>query len=116
VPAAGERGTVTEKSESGRLRRDRPLSVWTALLLLAFLVLLAAGSDFALYASVADHYRRHGHIGLPLDVTGMAITFTSLAVYACIAVPKEIRKGAASKHAPKPHTSADQRHAPSKSP
>ena len=112
MPAAGKRGTVTENAETGRVRRSRPLSVWTALSLLTFLVLLAAGSDFALYASVADHYRRHGHIGLPLDVTGMAIAFTSLAVYACIAVPKEIRKSAASKHAPKHDTSADQRRSP----
>lgn len=112
MPVAGERGKVSEESESGRLRRNRPLSVWSALLLLVLPILLAAGSDFALYASVADHYRRHGHIGLPLDVTGMAIAFTSLAVYACVAVPKEIRKGAASKHAQKHDAPADQRRSP----
>lgn len=116
MPAVSERGKVTEKSESGRLRRNRPLSVWSALLLLALLVVLAAGSDFALYASIADHYRRHGHIGLPLDVTGMAIAFTSLAVYACIAVPKEFRKGAASKHAQQQDTPASQRRSQRKPP
>lgn len=75
------------------MRRNRPLSVRSALLMLALLALLAAGSDFALYASVADHYHRHGHIGLPLDVTAMALTFTALAVYASIAITKELRKG-----------------------
>lgn len=116
MPAAGKRGTVTENAETGRLRRSRPLSVWTALLLLAFLVLLAAGSDFALYASVADHYRRHGHIGLPLDVTAMALAFTALAVYACVAISKELRKSAASKHGQKHGTPADQSLSPRKPP
>ncbi len=105
-----------EKNEWGRLRRNRPLSVRSALLLLALLVLLAAGSDFALFASVADHYRQHGHIGLPLDVTGMAIAFTSLAVYACIAIPRELRKSAASKHSQKHDTPAEQRRSPRKPP
>ncbi len=116
TPAAGERGRANEESEWGRLRRNRPLSVRSALLLLALLALLAAGSDFALYASVVDHYRRHGHIGVPLDLAGMAVTFTVLEVYACIATLKELRKGAASKHAHKHDTSADQSRSPKKPP
>jgi hypothetical protein len=116
MPVAGERGKATEKSEWDRLRRNRPLSVRSALLLLVLLALLAVGSDFALYTSVADHYRRHGHIGLPLDVTAMALGFTALAVYAGISITKELRKRASSKHAQKHDTPADQRRSPGKPP
>lgn len=116
MPVAGERGKATEQSERSRLRRNRPLSVGSALLLLALLAFLAVGSDFALYASIADHYRRHGHIGLPLDLAAMALVLTALAVYWSIAITKELRKRASSKHAQKHDTPADQRRSTGKPP
>ncbi|MBL9030255.1 MAG: hypothetical protein JNM80_00930 [Phycisphaerae bacterium] len=88
----------------------------SALLLLALLALLAAGIDAALYASVADHYHRHGHIGVPLDLAGMAVGFTALAVYAAIAVTKELRKRRGSRHAEKHDTHAGRGQSPKELP
>ncbi|MBX3403758.1 MAG: hypothetical protein KF699_10150 [Phycisphaeraceae bacterium] len=56
----------------------------------------------ALYAFVSDHYARHGHIGVPLDLGAMALAFTGLAVYAYIVVRKEVRKGSGGRQAVKP--------------
>lgn len=96
-PAGGE-----SEGERARLRRNRPLTWRSALLWLVPLALLAAGSDFALYGFVSDHYARHGHIGVPLDIAAMAIAFTAMAVYACIAVRKEVHKGSGGSQAVKP--------------
>lgn len=88
----------------------------SALLLLALLALLAAGVDLALYTSVADHYQRHGHIGVPLDLAGMALGFTVLAVYAAISVTKELRKRRGSRHAEKHDTHVGRDQPPKESP
>jgi hypothetical protein len=90
--------------------------VRSALLLLALLALLAAGLDLALYASVADHYCQHGHIGLPLDLTAMALGFTALAVYAAISVTKGLRKRRGSRHAEKHDTHAGRGQSPKEPP
>ncbi|MBL9030235.1 MAG: hypothetical protein JNM80_00830 [Phycisphaerae bacterium] len=85
-------------------------------MLLALLVLLAAGLDLALYASVAEHYREHGHIGLPLDLTAMALALTALAVYASISISKELRKRPGSRRAEKHDTHAGRRQSPKEPP
>ncbi len=96
-PAEGE-----SEGERVRLRRNRPLTWRSALPLLVPLALLAVGSDVALYGFVSDHYARHGHLGIRLDIAAMAFGFTGLAVYACIAVRKEVRKGSGGRQAVKP--------------
>lgn len=116
MSAQAERRHAERQSERGGLRRNRPTSVRSALPLLALLALLAVSLDVALYAFIVDHYQRHGHIGLPLDVTGFALAFTILAVYACIAIPRELRKSAASKHAQKHDAPADHGRSPRKPP
>lgn len=84
------------------MRRNRPITWRSALLWLVPLALLAAGSDVALFGFVSDHYARHGHVGVPLDIAAMAIAFTGLAVYACVVVRKEVRKGPGGRQAVKP--------------
>lgn len=101
-PRSSARGE--SQGERARLRRNRPLTWRTALLLLVPLALLAAGFDLALYASVSDHYARHGHLSLPLDVAFGALALTTLTVYGCFAVGKELRKG---KHNSKAGTPLD---------
>lgn len=73
----------------------------SALLLLVPLALLAAGSDAALYWSVRDHYARHGHLGLALDLALMALAFTGATVYGAIALWRELNKGTRTKPADK---------------
>ena len=96
-PAGGE-----SQGERARLRRNRPLTWRAAFLWLVPLVLLAAGSDFALYAFISDHYARHGHLAVPLEIGGAALGFTALTIYSCVAFRKELRKGSGDRQADKP--------------
>lgn len=91
-------GSETE-GERARLRRNRPLSLRSALLLLVPLALLAAFADVGLYAFVSDHYARHGHFAFPLDVGLAAIALTALTVYGAITMWRELRKS----HDPSPN-------------
>lgn len=61
-------------------------------MLLVPLALLAVGADFGLWAFIRDHYARHGHIGIPLDLAAMAVASTGLTVYASISIAKDLRK------------------------
>lgn len=90
-PRSPDRGE--SQGERARLRRNRPLTVRSALLLLVPLALLAAGLDIALVAFVRDHYARHGHLGVPVGVAAGAVGFTALTVYGGVALGKELRKG-----------------------
>lgn len=102
-PTGGE-----HKGERARLRRNRPLTWRSALLWLVPLALLTAGTDVALYVLVKDHYARHGHVGVPLDLGAAALGFTALTVYGCVAVRNEVRKGSGGSQAIKPPTGAAQ--------
>lgn len=68
-----------------------------ALWLLVPLALLAAVLDVALYRFVSDHYAQHGDLGLPLDLTPMAVLLTGMTVYGGIAFWWNLRWCARSK-------------------
>lgn len=87
-PVEGE-----SQGERARLRRNRPLTWRSAMLLLVPLVLLAAGSDVVFVTSAMTKCPHCGGDHIPLDITAMALAFTGLAVYACVVVKKEVRRG-----------------------
>ncbi|MBL8765385.1 MAG: hypothetical protein JNM07_14085 [Phycisphaerae bacterium] len=99
-PRSPDRGE--SQGERSRLRRNRPLTVRSALLLLVPLALLAAGADVALYAFVRDHYAQHGHLAFPLDIGGVALALAAATIYGCVAVAKELRKRTSRRDAGKP--------------
>lgn len=89
MSAQAERRLADRQCERARLRRDQPISVGSALLL-ALLALLAVSLDVALYAFIVDHYQRHGHISLPINLAAAALGFTALAIFACISIAKGV--------------------------
>jgi len=93
-------------SKGERARRSRPLTWRSALLLLVPLALMAAGADVALYRFVSDHYARHGHLGVPLDIAAAALGFTAATAYGAVAFWREMRKHSGSTKARKPPDAA----------
>lgn len=77
---------------------------------------MAAGADAALYAFVSDHYARHGHLGLPLDIAAAALGFTAATAYGGVAFWREMRNRSGSTKAGKPPDAATRNKARRKPP
>lgn len=86
-----------------RLRRDRPLTWRSALLLLIPLEVLAAGADAMFLTTAMTKCPGCGGYHIRPDIAVLALGLTGFLIYSLAAVWRELRQSLAGKQQPNPH-------------